>query len=80
MQQAKELGQVIRFHRRKAKLSRARLSQLAGVGKTAIFDLENGKETVQLNTLLKVLEALNISLEWQSPLRQSYTKSTTEQL
>jgi DNA-binding phage protein len=46
---------------------------VAGVGKTVIFDIEHGKESVQFDTLKKVLEALNIRFIFQSPLieRQS---------
>jgi transcriptional regulator with XRE-family HTH domain len=49
-------------------LSRIDLADIAGVGKTAVYDIENGKETVRFNTLLKVLGALNISISLNSPL------------
>jgi HTH-type transcriptional regulator/antitoxin HipB len=44
------------------------LAKVAGVGKTVIFDIEHGKESVQFDTLKKVLEALNIRFVFQSPL------------
>jgi len=33
-----------------------------------IYDIEKGKETIQLNTLRKVLRVLNIKIELTSPL------------
>jgi len=62
------LPEVVRFHREKANLSRLGLAALAGVGKTAIYDIEHGKCSVRFDTLTKILEALNISLNYDSPL------------
>jgi transcriptional regulator with XRE-family HTH domain len=70
-----ELSKIILFHRQQAKLSRNDLAELAGVGKTVIYDLEKGKKTVQWNTILAVLHALNIDLKFQSPLMEEYEKS-----
>jgi HTH-type transcriptional regulator / antitoxin HipB len=67
-----EIGRVILFHRRRAGLSRAELCRLAGVGKTTLFDLEHGKTTIRLDGLIRVLAALNIRLEWESPLKEEY--------
>lgn len=64
----KSLSDLIKQHRKKAALTQAQLAQLAGVGKTVIWDLEHGKESVQWDTLQKVLRVLNISIEWRSPL------------
>ena len=68
MIQSQELAEVIRMHRKAAGLSRAQLSEMAGVGKTVIYDIEKGKETVQLNTLRKILKVLNIKIVLTSPL------------
>ena len=57
-----------RFHRKQSGLSQEGLAELGGLGKTAVFDIEKGKLTVQLETLLKVLHVLNINIEFQSPL------------
>jgi transcriptional regulator with XRE-family HTH domain len=54
--------------RQQAGLSRIDLARLAGVGKTAVFDIEHAKPTVQLDTLLKVLTALNLKLVLETPL------------
>jgi len=59
-------GQAIRTHRKAAGLSQIELSRLAGVGKTVVFDIEKGKATVRLATLLSVLEALSLHLELRS--------------
>ena len=65
---SKQIGKAIIFHRKKSKLTQKQLADLAGVGKTVVFDIEKGKETVQLNSLLKVLSILNIKLKMISPL------------
>jgi HTH-type transcriptional regulator/antitoxin HipB len=62
------LAKVIRMHRKAAKLSQLQLAEMAGVGKTVIFDIEKGKETVQLDTLRKILKVLNIKVKLISPL------------
>ena len=69
---------VIRFHRKQAGLSQTELSRISGVGKTVVFDIEKGKSTVRLDTLLRVLEALNIRLEWQSPLRAGFEETKSD--
>ncbi len=65
---SKQIGRTIIFHRKKSRLTQKQLADLAGVGKTVVFDIEKGKETVQLNSLLKVLSVLNIKLEMKSSL------------
>lgn len=63
-----ELKDIVRQHRRSSGLSQSDLAKVAGVGKTVIFDLEHGKESVQFDTIKKVLEALNVRFVFQSPL------------
>lgn len=62
------IAAIVRFHRKKGGLSQAELGKLAGLGKTVIFDIEKGKLSVRLDTLLKVLNVLNIKIELQSQL------------
>lgn len=62
------LAEIIRQHRKQAGLSQIDLAKYAGVGKTVIYDIEHGKESIQLNTLLKVLSVLNIQIQLSSPL------------
>ena len=68
MTEPEELATIIRMHRKAAKLSQLQLADLAGVGKTVVFDIEKGKETVKLKTLLKILKVLNIEMQLTSPL------------
>jgi transcriptional regulator with XRE-family HTH domain len=71
MAQLKEIAVVIKMHRKAAGLSRIRLAELAGVGKSAIYDIEHGKESVQLDTLQKILNVLNIKIVLKSPLLEN---------
>jgi transcriptional regulator with XRE-family HTH domain len=68
------LAQVLHYHRKKSGLSRIELAKLAGVGKRVVFDLEHQKETVQLDSLRKVLAALNIQIKFESPLMEQFQK------
>jgi transcriptional regulator with XRE-family HTH domain len=68
MDHSLELAKVVKLHRRAANLSRIQLADLAGVGKTVIYDIEKGKETIQLDTLQKILKVLNIKIVLTSPL------------
>ncbi len=74
----KEFAEVIKFHRTKANLSQIALANLAGVGKTVVFDIEKGKETVQFRSILKVMDALNIRIYLDSPLMGSYKSYSNE--
>jgi y4mF family transcriptional regulator len=62
------IGATVKFHRKKARLTQLELAQLAEVGKTAVFDLEKGKHTVKLSTLLSILRVLNLRLQFSGPL------------
>jgi y4mF family transcriptional regulator len=67
-QSSQQLAEMIRIHRKIGGLTQAELAKLAGVGKTVIFDIEKGKQSIQFDTLLKVLNVLNIQIQWKSPL------------
>ena len=71
---SKEIAKIVHYHRKQSGLSQQKLAELASVGKTVIFDIEKGKETVQLNTLLKVLEVLNIQIKFVSPFTATMEK------
>jgi HTH-type transcriptional regulator / antitoxin HipB len=72
MNNTSEIGRTVRFHREAAGLTRQALSELAGVGTTALYDIEHGRDSVKLRTLLRVLEALNIDLHLVSPLMDRF--------
>ncbi len=65
-----KLNEIVLFHRKKSGLSRSQLADLAGVGKTVIYDIEKGKQTIRFSTLQKVLTALNIKITFTSPLME----------
>ena len=65
---SKQIGNIVLHLRKQSGLTQKQLADLAGVGKTVIFDVEKGKETVQLNSLLKIFPVLNIKLNLSNPL------------
>ncbi len=62
-----ELGARIRSAREERGLSQKQLADRAGIGKTAMFDLEHGNPGVRLNTLMAVLDILGLSLRLDTP-------------
>jgi len=58
-----DVASVILNQRKKCGLNREQLATLAGVGRTAIYDIEHGKTTYQMDTILKILRVLNLRLE-----------------
>ena len=73
-----DLHKIAYFHRKQAKLNRTELANLAGVGKTAIYDLEKGKKTMRWTTIIAILHALNIEVRFNSPLMEKYEKSINQ--
>jgi len=65
------LGAIVQRHRKKSGLSRERLAEIAGVGKTVIYDIEHGKSTIRYATVKKVLDALNIRISFVSPFEEA---------
>lgn len=62
-----DISELIRHCRKWNHLTQNQLAELAGVGKTVVFDIEKGKETVQFNSLKKILDVLNIKLKFEPP-------------
>ncbi len=62
---AKEFGSAIRIRRKKLGYTQAQLADACGVGFMFVSQLENGKETTQLEKALRVanMVGLTISLE-----------------
>ncbi len=75
MLESKVLATVIKKHRKAAGLSQLRLAEMAGVGKTVVFDIEKGKETIQLDTLRKILAVLNIKVQLTSPFMNQINRN-----
>ncbi len=72
MNDFKKFSNVIKYHRKKAGLSQKALADIAGIGKTVVFDIEKGKKTVQLDSIIKIFAVLNIKIVLQSPLMNNY--------
>lgn len=53
-----ELGDALRSARKRLELTQPQLALAAGVGVRFIVDLEGGKPTVRLDSVLRVIEAL----------------------
>lgn len=74
----KKIGQMVRFHRKMAGISQIELAELGGVGKTVVFDIEKGKLSVRFDTLLSVLNVLNIHIDFQGPLMTLFQEKLNE--
>lgn len=74
MGEFEQIGEIVEFHRHKSGLSRNQLAAFAGVGKTAIFELEKGKVSIRLDTLIKILKILNIKIILNSPLMAQFNR------
>jgi y4mF family transcriptional regulator len=64
-----DLGQLIKAHRKAAGLTQLQLADLAGIGKTTVFDIEKNKTSVRWDSLIAVLNILNIDIQFISPLK-----------
>ncbi|GHU12862.1 putative HTH-type transcriptional regulator y4mF [Alphaproteobacteria bacterium] len=59
---AKDLGILIKQHRKKMKLSQADFAGICGVGNRFIVDLEAGKPTIQFDKALYVAGNLGLAI------------------
>lgn len=64
-----DLGAAVRHARKSLGLTQEVLATAAGVGARFVVELEAGKATVQLDSVMAVLAALDITLEASSPIR-----------
>lgn len=62
-----DLGAVIREYRKSLGVTQVNAAREAGVGPRFLGELENGKETVQLGTVLLVMESLGLGLYVELP-------------
>ncbi len=58
IQSTQQLGQTLRTARKQLGLTQSELALAAGVGVRFIVDLEAGKPTVRLETVMRVIAAL----------------------
>ena len=70
------VSEIVKYHRKQSRLSRQQLADLAGVGKTVVYDIEHGKDSIRFSTLTKVLAALNIKITYQSPLMEQFNEES----
>lgn len=59
----RDLGATLRVARKALRLTQADLALAAGVGLRFVVDLEAGKPTVQLERVLRVIDALGGTLQ-----------------
>ena len=62
------IGEVVFFHRMKSGLTRNQLAEIAGVGKTMIYNIEKGKKSFRYDSLEKIFAILNVSIKFTSPI------------
>ena len=70
--ESEKIANILKFHRRHSGLTQIDLAKIAGVGKTVIYEIESGKITFQMESLLKIMKVLNISITFSSPLLENY--------
>ena len=57
---AASIGPAIRHYREEAGLTQSQLAEMAGLNRTYLSDLEQGKETEQMRRILRVLKLLGV--------------------
>ena len=70
-----QLASLIAFHRKEAGLSQAALASHAGVSRYVVQDLEAGAGRTTWGKLQAVVGILNLRLEPEGPLVESWRKS-----
>ena len=63
----KEIGRLVREERKRQNVTQLQLAGLAGTGIRFVSDLENGKGTIQVQKLLKIVQTLGLGLFVFSP-------------
>ncbi len=63
------IAATIKKHRKIANLSQLELANLAGIGKTTLFEIEKNNENVSWHNIRAVLTVLNIKFHLESPLK-----------
>ena len=66
-QSTAEIGKLVQTERKRQGVTQLQLAGMAGTGIRFISDLENGKGTIQVQKLLKVLHTLGLGMFVFSP-------------
>ena len=53
-------GKKLRYERRKIEMSQDKLSEMSGVSKASIINIESGKTDPQLSTVISLCKALKL--------------------
>lgn len=61
------LGSVVERVRKQQGATQIELAQMSNVGVRFVRDLEDGKRTIQMDKLMRVLEVLGIALAYDLP-------------
>jgi len=64
------LGEFVKSHRKQAGLTQLELANLAGIGKTTVFDIEKNKVSVRWDSISAVMKVLNVEVIFKSPLNK----------
>ncbi len=62
-----EIGRLVRDERKRQGVTQLQLAGLAGTGIRFVSDLENGKGTIQIQKLLKIVQTLGLGVFIFSP-------------
>ncbi|TAN35078.1 XRE family transcriptional regulator [bacterium] len=73
----RELGRALRSARRAKRMTQIELAQRANVARSAVQKMEEGRGTVNLDTVLKLLRTLSLDLEVVSRSRD-YERTSGE--
>jgi transcriptional regulator with XRE-family HTH domain len=72
------VGEIIRNRRTELEWTQEVLAQKAGISKSFLSDLENGKRNVGADTLYDIARVLSLSLDYLMTGKEGQTKSSSE--
>lgn len=61
-----QIGELVRMERKKAGLKQAECAALCGVGTRFFSELENGKPTLEIGKVLKILKLLGVEINLET--------------
>lgn len=73
-----EVGQIIRWYRKKRKLSQEQLAEKADTSVNTIHRIESGTHKVPMETVLAIADVLNVPIEKLCPERYANIKQAEE--